>query len=170
MISDKAKDKLLKAHGLNPEKHTDSDVDDVIENSVSPDDMEEMENRAIAAETALAEKEIEGDLAKYANRIGKKPEVIEHWKSALIANRDAAIAMLEEIPELGTTTGKDKPQPLHVANRAGQPKPIEQTANEKDAAADTKKAKSIANRAREISDKEKIPYRKAFDRAQQELA
>jgi len=157
MISENGKKKLLAFHGLDPEKHNDSDVDDAIKNAVTDDDLESLQNRAKAAEDAL----VEADLARYANRIGKDPKKIEQIKQSLVSNRAATIVLLEAIPE-----PRVKEAPLHVANRAENPNPIDQP--QQDEIEKTKLNALILNRAEKLV-KEGTPQQMAFIRASQEI-
>jgi hypothetical protein len=142
MITDKGKNKLLAFHGLDPEKHSDEDVDNEIKNA--SDKREKLQNRADKAEGEL----VDQDLTRFSNRIGTNDKVKAHWKKALIENRASAIEMLEALPE---PTAAPNPnagkQPVHNRARAGTPEAID--GPDKDAAR-TKENALIKNRAEKL--------------------
>ena len=164
-ISKTASDKLLQAHGLDPVKNTDADVENYILNDlITEDDLADLENRAAlgdAAQLAL----VETDLAKYANRIGKKPETLAHWKQALLTNRKVALEMLEDLNPAPAVKS-----PLHNRKEAGTPDSLDKATDD----AASKQAQAIGNRAAQIETEARASGRTitpmgAFLQAQSEI-
>ena len=163
-ITAKGFNKLAKFHGLDPETHTDQDVDDKIKNAVTEDDLEQLGNRLEAAEGQL----IEQDLAKYAARIGKNEKAQAHWKALLVSNRANALEMLEALPEVTETNENKGKQPLHNRSTAGTPATLD-AAKGKDK--DAVMANAIRNRAHAIrKENPRLPYGQAWKQAETELA
>lgn len=163
-ITQKGFHKLAAAHGLDPEKHNDEDVDKEIKNS--EEDMEELTNRAEKAETDLADERIKGDLAKYANRIGTDEKSKTHWKNLLISNRDAAVAALEALPEPKPSNPKAGKEPVHNRAAAGTPEALD--APELSEADQIRLGTEIRNRAAELQ-KGGMPHTTAFVEADRQV-
>ncbi len=91
---------LLAHHGLDPDTNTDQDVANSIAQSMTEDEAADLENRARSGDIARKEL-VDADLARYGARIGQSPAAQNYWRDALLANRAAARAALEALPEAG---------------------------------------------------------------------
>lgn len=170
MISEKAKNKLLAHHGLDPEKNSDSDLDKKIENSMSQDEQDDLENRAKKYDDTVKEL-VKADLAKYANRIGKDEKAVQRWEKLLLVNRAETLEMLNALPEnKSSATSTQGKQPVHNRREARQP----DTLSPEELESENAEAQTIANRATEIEREAKTSGRtitpmSAFLQAESEI-
>ena len=115
---------------------------------------------------------VEQDLEKYKNRFAAEKR--DHWKSALIANRDSALELLASVTEpksnggtpgaSDTTAVASDGKAMHNRSSTNPPTPTDEARKKADA-----RAKKIANRANEIATSQKIPYSQAFNMAKGEF-
>jgi hypothetical protein len=162
-ISSKGFHKLAAFHGLDPEKHSDSDVDDAIKNSVTEDDLDALNNRAQQAEQQL----VDQDLAKYSNRIGKDPKVIARWKETLLSNREATIEMLEAIQEpKSPNAGKE---PIHNRTNAKTPESLNRSATPEVGSVEATRLNSLIRNRAEKLEKDGMRSQMAWIRAAEQI-
>jgi hypothetical protein len=98
-----------------------------------------------AENAAMAASQVEADLVKYGNRFA--PEKREQWKAALLANRAAAVELLESIKP-ATETKSAAGKPIYNRAEAGTPSADALKGDEERAAKATAEAKAYQNRER----------------------
>jgi hypothetical protein len=167
-VSDKVKKKVLAFHGIDADTDDDASAQEKLLNAVTPDDLADLENRAEAGDAAREEL-ANRDLEKYANRIGTDEKTKKFFRDGLLTNRKETLEVLESMPEpKGAVVVKPRPDPVHVANRAGNPGPVEQPSAEQKK--EDERAKKVANRARELrAQNPTLQNRTAFDQAESEI-
>lgn len=122
-----------------------------------------LKNRLATAEgelKTLHEAQIEADLDAHKDVITNREDV----KAVLVLNRTAGLAMLAGL-KLGAAVEAAKP----ITNRATAKTPAE-LEGEKTEKADSARAAKIRNRAAEIERTEKIPFKRAYAKAEREFA
>jgi hypothetical protein len=165
MMTEKGKHAAVRFLGLDPEKHTDEQIETAINNAYSDDEIKDLENRAKQYDD-LRKELVQADLKEFANRIGTDEKAVKYWTEALFDNREGAIAALKALPEPKTTAGKGAP--LHDPNKAGQPKPLDNRGGE-DKAQQAKKQALISNRAQKLQSESNMPPGMAWVRASEEI-
>jgi hypothetical protein len=126
-------------------------------------ELPEIKNRLKAATTELAtlrDAQIEGDLEAHKDVITNRDAV----KAVLVANRAAGLAMLQGL-KLATPAA----QPERITNRSTAKTP-DALGAEQAAKADNALAAKIRNRAAEIERTERIPFKRAFAKAEREFS
>lgn len=120
-----------------------------------------LQEQAAKAATMEAEAAADEILNRHAAKI--PPATRAKWRAALIANRDATVALLDELPPLGP----QQPDTAPLTNRATarHPDPSVATAGRPGPDEDPTRAARIANRAAELQHTLGIPYNRAFSRA-----
>lgn len=104
-------------------------------------------------------------LAEYADRIPAGTE--DFWRDSLLTNRADTIAALEAMqPPAPAATPAPAPTPL--ANRIQAPNRDPNPAATAPTPADSARAATITNRAHEIMREQRIPFTRAFAKAQAE--
>lgn len=126
-------------------------------------ELPEIKNRLKDATTELAtlrDAQIEADLEAHAAHITNREAV----KAVLVANRAAGLAMLA-----GLKLAAPAAAPERLTNRATAKTPAE-LGTEQATKADDALAAKIRNRATEIERSERIPFKRAFAKAEREFA